>query len=160
MDDDQECFPDDDFDSAMSQMSHRHQGQGKEPGSTYKAIYGSDDDPGFIQHCPMLCGFVPSSLAELQNHLEGVHAMSTESRLNEQTLNTQKTAPHEDVEANPVRKMFIENNYQISIQKWASVVKKHALTRVAIPGNGLCFITCLLVSLPQAGITTKTREIM
>ena len=160
MDDDQECFPDDDFDSAMSQMSHRHQGQGKEPGSTYKAIYGSDDDPGFIQHCPMLCGFVPSSLAELQNHLEEVHAMSTESRLNEQTLNTQKTAPHEDVEANPVRKMFIENNNQISIQKWASVVKKHALTRVAIPGNGLCFITCLLVSLHQAGITTKTREIL
>ena len=157
-DDDQVGLPDEDFDSALSQMSQRNQGQGKEPGSTYKSIYDSDEEAGFMRHCPMICGFEASSLADLQNHLAEVHAMRTVSRLNEET--TQKTAPHEDVETNPVRKMFIENNNVITFQRWAGVVKKHALTRVAIPGNGLCFLTCLLVTLHQEGITTKTREIL
>ena len=60
-------------------------------------------------------------------------------------------------ENNKIRKTYLFNTQGLLVYKFRKILRENNLHEVSIPGNGYCFLSCIIVTLAEHGIN-KTLE--
>ena len=102
--------------------------------------------------CPFECGIVFKTQTDQRQHLMKEHSCTDKEK-------NDFFDERETEEKNNIRKTYFSNTQGLILYKFRKLLRENNLHEVSVHGNGYCFLSCIIITLAEHGIS-KTLEIL